>query len=206
MTALLVALATTLFLIASSALCGEGYLEPAEVPYTASPRPTVRPTYTPYPSVEPTVTVPPPEAFTRTELQERRTTAAIHSGRAMGREEAVGLALELLGETYGQEVLGGYMRRLWGGVVDQREAQAITGGAHAYRSVDERIPVWVLVLEGPVVYQFQHPLRLYTAVVMSADTGAQRYLYQLGAPPTPIDVWRLENLWEYLPSALAQDR
>ena len=64
----------------------------------------------------------------------------------------------------------------------------------------------VLVFEGPCVYQFRNALRLYVAAVMSADTSAEAHLYEMGAPPIPLDVWRLDNMWQYLQSALAADR
>ena len=54
----------------------------------------------------------------------------------------------------------------------------------------------VLVFEGPCVYQFRNALRLYVAAVMSADTSAEAHLYEMGAPPIPLDVWRLDNMWQ----------
>ena len=204
MKAVLAALAVVPFVLASSpSPCGDGgYMEP-ETPLA---RPTAKPAPTPYPMVEPTVTAPPQEAFARSERQKRRTTAAIQSGRAISREESVRLALELFGETYGQQNLEGYLRGLWGGVVQQQEAEAITGGAHIHSGGDEQLPVWFLVLEGPFLYQLGHPLRLYTVVVMSAGSGGESRLYHMGALPDPVDVWRLENLWEYIPTELASDR
>ena len=126
----------------------------------------------------------------------------VQSERALGREEAVPRALALAGETYGQGGLERHLRGLWGGVVSQREASEITGGAHTYTDDDDELPVWVMVFEGPFVYQFSRPLRLFIIVVMSAETAMDARLYDMGAPPAPVDVWRLENMSRYLQSAL----
>ena len=216
MKAFLAVLAIVPFLIASSPSPCARYEEP---PYPESvvaqdarpPGPKAMPTHTPYPLGAPTVTPPLPERYAGKDEAERRTTEMIVSERAMGREEAVRRALELVKGacnargTCGREELKGHLRGLWGGVVGEDEASAITKGEHAYSSVNEERLVWLLVFEGPFVYQFRYPIRLYVAVIMSADTGAEAYLYNMGAPPRPLDVWRLENMWQYLQLALASD-
>ena len=217
MKAFLALLAMVPFLMASSPSPCATYEEP---PYPESavtqdarpPGPTAIPTHTPHPLTEPTVTPPLPERYEGKDEAERRTTEMIVSERAMGREEAVRRAMELVKGACGargncgREELKGHLRGLWGGVVGEGDASAITKGEHAYSSVNGERLVWVLVFEGPFVYQFEYPLRLYVAVVMSAETGAEAYLYNMGAPPRPLEVWRMENLGEYLRLALASER